>query len=164
MSSLPFSHFFTSFFFNTIFLYFALFPLYFPSLFRFIFGLSRPHFLTSLFLPFPSYRSFFIWNFPPRLPLVILILSANVSLRVVFLVCSPAKRLCKVVKFRERYTHLLEVLVGGDALLFVAKTYSYWEWTFATDSSESLIKSSSIDNDSDSDLTNTSEQTQRFAE
>jgi len=50
--------------------------------------------------------------------------------------------------------------------LFIAKTYSCWELTFAADSnsSESSIDSSSSDNDSDSDLTDTSELAQPLAE
>jgi hypothetical protein len=53
---------------------------------------------------------------------------------------------------------------GGDALLFIAKTYSCWELTFAADSnsSESSIEcSSSV---SDADLTDTSELAQPLAE
>jgi hypothetical protein len=54
---------------------------------------------------------------------------------------------------------MLQVMTEGqDALLFIAKTFSFWELTFATDSdnSESSSDSSSSDNE-DSDLTDTSE-------
>jgi hypothetical protein len=58
---------------------------------------------------------------------------------------------------------LIEV---GDVLLLVVKTYSCWELTFATDSnsSESSLDSRSGDNDSDSDLTDTSELAQPLVE
>jgi hypothetical protein len=54
---------------------------------------------------------------------------------------------------------LLEVLTGGDGLLFIEKTHSYWELMFVTDrnSSESSPDSNNRVNDSDSDLTDTSE-------
>jgi hypothetical protein len=60
-----------------------------------------------------------------------------------------------------------EALIGGgNALLFITKTYSCWKLTFATDGnrSESSIDSSSSDNDWDSDLTVTSELEQPLAE
>jgi hypothetical protein len=47
-------------------------------------------------------------------------------------VCSPAKRPSKLGKQGKRSLHFLVVLVeGGDALLFIAKTYSCWKLTFA---------------------------------
>jgi hypothetical protein len=52
------------------------------------------------------------------------------------------------------------MLIGeGDALLFIVKTYSCWELTFATDSNSSVssIDSSNSENDSDSDITDNSE-------
>jgi hypothetical protein len=45
--------------------------------------------------------------------------------------CSPAKRLSKLENLGKRCLHLLEVLVGGDDL-FIAKTYSCLELTFAS--------------------------------
>jgi len=59
---------------------------------------------------------------------------------------------------------LLEVLTEGGDALFIAKTYSFWELTFArfSKSIDSSVDSSSID--SDSDLTDTSELTQPLAE
>jgi hypothetical protein len=60
---------------------------------------------------------------------------------------------------------LEELIEGGDVLLFIAKTYNCWELTFATDinNSESSVASISSDNDSDSDLTDTSELTRPLA-
>jgi hypothetical protein len=51
-------------------------------------------------------------------------------------------------------------------LLFIAKTYSCWELTFATDSNfnESSINRSSSNNDLDTDLTDTSELAQPLGE
>jgi hypothetical protein len=62
---------------------------------------------------------------------------------------------------------LLKVLIEGrDALLLIMKTYSFWEVTLAADgnSSQSSVDSSSSDNDSESDLTDTSELAQQLAE
>jgi hypothetical protein len=53
-------------------------------------------------------------------------------------VSPSAKRLSKLGKWGKRSLQLLEVLIaGGNALLFIAKTYSCWEITFTADSNSS---------------------------
>jgi hypothetical protein len=81
-------------------------------------------------------------------------------------VSPSAKRLSRLGKWGKRSLQLLEVLIaGGNALLFTAKTHCCWEITFTADSisSECSIDSRSSDNDSDSDLTVTSELAQPLA-
>jgi hypothetical protein len=61
-----------------------------------------------------------------------------------------------VGKWGKRLLDLLEVLVeGGDALFFVAKTYTCWELTFATERNSSIFSAGnrSSDNAWNSDLT-----------
>jgi hypothetical protein len=51
---------------------------------------------------------------------------------VTFTVRSPAKRPSELGKYGKRALQFLVGLVeGGDALLFIAKTYSCWKLTFA---------------------------------
>jgi hypothetical protein len=58
---------------------------------------------------------------------------------------SSAKRLSKLGKSGKRYLHLLDVLIqGGDALLFITKTYSCWELRFATGSNSSVNPQSTV--------------------